>query len=63
MEPAEHGIVYATALAQCHKRTGEGTINTSRLFDRRAYGGKIADEKRMRSPPSAARSRTRGQRI
>src|SRR5262249_28957999 len=26
------------------------------------YGGKIADEKRMASPPSAARSRTRGQR-
>src|SRR5262249_30202574 len=37
-------------------------IKTSRLLDRRAQGGTIADEKRMRSPPSAARSRTRGQR-
>src|ERR1700740_3480908 len=31
-------------------------------FDRRAYGGRIADEKRMRSEPSPTRSRTRGQR-
>jgi hypothetical protein len=37
-------------------------ISTSRLFDRRAYGGRIADEKWMRSEPSPTRSRTRGQR-
>src|SRR4029078_6876148 len=41
------------------KRIG---ISTSRLFERRAYGGRIADEKRMRSEPSPTRSRTRGQR-
>src|SRR6202011_5057549 len=35
-------------------------ISTSRLFDRRAYGGKIDDEYRMRSPSAASRSRTRG---
>src|SRR5271169_2603960 len=38
-------------------RTG---ISTSRLFDRRAYGGRIAGEYRMRSPSAASRSRTRG---
>src|SRR3984893_12873936 len=37
-------------------------MSTSRLFERRAYGGKIAHEKRMRSEPSPIRSRTRGQR-
>src|SRR6516225_2786317 len=35
-------------------------ISTSRLFDRRAYRGKIAGEYRMRSPSPDARSRTRG---
>src|SRR5437867_399692 len=35
-------------------------ISTSRLFDRRAYGGRIAGEYRMRSPSAASRSRTRG---
>src|SRR6516165_10842209 len=35
-------------------------ISTSRLFDRRAYRGRIAGEYRMRSPSPDARSRTRG---
>src|SRR6266568_5563384 len=35
-------------------------ISTSRLFDRRAYGGTIDGEYRMRSPSVASRSRTRG---
>src|SRR6266566_8427891 len=35
-------------------------ISTSRLFDRRAYGGTIEGEYRMRSPSAASRSRTRG---
>src|ERR1700722_10290397 len=35
-------------------------ISTSRLFDRRAYRGRIDGEYRMRSPSVASRSRTRG---
>src|ERR1700726_2347728 len=35
-------------------------IRTSRLFDRRAYRGRIAGEYRMRSPSAASRSRTLG---
>src|SRR6516162_4660904 len=35
-------------------------ISTSRLFDRRAYGGTIEGEYRTRSPSAASRSRTRG---
>src|ERR1700747_3553124 len=35
-------------------------ISTSRLFDRRAYGGTIVGEYRMRAPSAASRSRTRG---
>src|SRR5262252_5514346 len=35
-------------------------ISTSRLFDRRAYRGRIDGEYRMRSPSAASRSRTRG---
>src|SRR6266478_2611603 len=35
-------------------------ISTSRLFDRRAYGGRIEGEYRMRSSSAASRSRTRG---
>src|SRR6202040_2764693 len=35
-------------------------ISTSRLFDRRAYGGTIEGEYRMRLPSAASRSRTRG---
>src|SRR5437868_4517553 len=38
-------------------RTG---ISTSRLFDRRAYGGTIEGKYQMRSPSVASRSRTRG---
>src|SRR5436853_6356637 len=35
-------------------------ISTSRLCDRRAYRGRIDGEYRMRAPPAASRSRTRG---
>src|SRR5882672_7182044 len=35
-------------------------ISTSRLCDRRAYGGTIEGEYRMRAPSVASRSRTRG---
>src|ERR1700738_4890474 len=35
-------------------------ISTSRLFDRRAYRGRIAGEYRMRSPSAASRARTLG---
>src|SRR3954464_2124809 len=37
-------------------------IRTSRLFERRAYGGRIADVNRMRLSPAPMRSRTRGAR-
>src|SRR3954464_4769613 len=37
-------------------------IRTSRLFERRAYGGRIADVNRMRLSPAPVRSRTRGAR-
>src|SRR5271169_5981096 len=35
-------------------------ISTSRLFDRRAYRGRIEGAYRMRAPSAASRSRTRG---